>query len=160
MQKKLLEWKSDSEHKPLLIKGARQVGKTFIIKEFGKNEYKSLVYLDFIKKPEYKIIFENELTPEYIYEQISIRVKDANFIEDGTLIFLDEIQNCPRARTALKYLREDKRYDIIASGSLLGIRYKEEQEGFSVPVGSEIDMEMFSLDFEEFLWANGRFQEM
>ncbi len=153
--KNLLEWKADRNHKPLLVKGARQVGKTFIIKEFGKNEYKSLIHLDFIKKPDYKVIFENELTPEYIYEQISIRVENANFIENDTLIFLDEIQNCPKARTALKYLREDKRYDIIASGSLLGIRYKEEQEDFSVPVGSETDIEMFSLDFEEFLWANG-----
>ena len=153
--KNLLEWKVDREHKPLLVKGARQVGKTFIIKEFGKNEYKSLIHLDFIKNPEYKIIFENELTPEFIYEQISIRVKDAKFIENDTLIFLDEIQNCPKARTALKYLREDKRYDIIASGSLLGIRYKEEKEYFSVPVGSETDIEMFPLDFEEFLWANG-----
>ena len=155
LYKSLLGWKAVKEHKPLLVTGARQVGKTFIIKEFGKNEYKSLIYLDFIKNPDYKIIFENELTPEYIYEQISIRVEDAKFIDNDTLIFLDEIQNCPKARTALKYLREDKRYDIIASGSFLGIRYKEEQEGFSVPVGSETDIEMFSLDFEEFLWANG-----
>ena len=158
--KKLLEWKNDNNHKPLLVKGARQIGKTFIISEFGKNEYENFIHIDFIKNPEYKLIFDGNLTPQKIYEQISLRVDNANLEKGKTLIFLDEIQRCPKARTAFKYLNEDRSYDFIASGSLLGIRYNyEENKEFSVPVGSETDIEMFSLDFEEFLWALGTKEE-
>ena len=157
---KLLKWKQEPNHKPLLIKGARQVGKTFIVKEFGKNEYSSFIHIDFIKNPEYKIIFESSLDYKNLYEQISLRVKNAKLIKNKTLIFLDEIQRCPNARTALKYLNESKDYDVIASGSLLGIHYNEDNsKNLSIPVGSEEDIEMYSLDFEEFLWAIGVSEE-
>ncbi len=152
----LLAWKTSRENKSLLLKGARQVGKTFIIDLFGRREFKSYIYLNFLKNEKLKEIFATSLEPEDIYKQISLRVPGARFILNDTLIFFDEIQACPKARTALKFLSIDGRYRIIASGSLLGIKYKErDEESFSVPVGYEKDIEMFSLDFEEYLWARG-----
>lgn len=120
----LLKWKNDKNHKTLLLKGARQVGKTFIINEFGRNEYKSYICINFLQNVKYEEIFSEGFEPNNIYKQISARVNDVKYIESETLIFFDEIQECPKARTALKFLSEDKKYDIIASGSLLGIRYK------------------------------------
>lgn len=152
----LLKWKNDKYHKALLVKGARQIGKTFIIREFGKKEYKSFISINFLENNQYSLIFDGSLEPEDIYKGISARVDGVKFIEHETLIFFDEIQECPNARTALKFLTEDGKYDFIASGSLLGIKYKEQDEKtFSVPVGYEKDIEMYSLDFEEFLWAKG-----
>ncbi|MBP5202932.1 AAA family ATPase [bacterium] len=152
----LLKWKNSAEHKSLLVKGARQVGKTFIIDLFGKQEFKSYIYLNFLKNESLKEIFNGSLEPDDIYAQISLRVNNVEFVENDTLIFFDEIQACPKARTALKFLSIDGRYRIIASGSLLGIKYKErDEESFSVPVGYEKDIEMFPLDFEEYLWARG-----
>ena len=152
----LLKWKNSLEHKCLMVKGARQVGKTFIIDLFGRQEFKSYIYLNFLRNENLKEIFNGSLEPDDIYRQISLRVSDARFIENDTLIFFDEIQACPKARTALKFLSIDGRYRIIASGSLLGIKYRErDEESFSVPVGYEKDIEMFSLDFEEYLWARG-----
>ncbi|MBP5407347.1 ATP-binding protein [bacterium] len=152
----LLKWKKSAEHKSLLVKGARQVGKTFIIDLFGKQEFKSYIYLNFLKNESLKEIFNGSLEPDDIYAQISLRVNNVEFVENDTLIFFDEIQACPKARTALKFLSIDRRYRIIASGSLLGIKYKErDEESFSVPVGYEKDIEMFPLDFEEYLWARG-----
>ncbi len=152
----LLNWKNSAEHKSLLVKGARQVGKTFIIDLFGKQEFKSYIYLNFLKNESLKEIFNGSLEPKDIYAQISLRVNNVEFVENDTLIFFDEIQACPKARTALKFLSIDGRYRIIASGSLLGIKYKErDEESFSVPVGYEKDIEMFPLDFEEYLWARG-----
>ncbi|WP_290734488.1 MULTISPECIES: ATP-binding protein [unclassified Fibrobacter] len=141
----------------MLVNGARQVGKTFIIDVFGRENYKSYIYLNLFKNPEYKQIFEGELEPNEIYKRISLLVKKTNFIEGDTLIFIDEIQVCSKARTALKFLAMDDRYDIIASGSLLGLHYNklgQNSEEISIPVGYEREVEMHSLDFEEFLWAN------
>lgn len=149
----LLEWKNKKSRECLLVQGARQIGKTFIIEEFGKRQYKSYVYLNFYQNPEYKRIFDGSLEAEEIYKKISLYVRDVRFLEKETLIFLDEIQDCPNARTALKFLAIDDRYDVIASGSMLGLRYREMA---SIPVGYERTMEMYSLDFEEFLWAVGR----
>ena len=149
----LLDWKNKKSRECLLVQGARQIGKTFIIEEFGKKEYKSYVYLNFYRNPEHRQIFDGSLEPEEIYKKISLYVKNVRFREKETLIFLDEIQDCPNARTALKFLAIDDRYDIIASGSMLGLHYKEMA---SIPVGYERTMEMHSLDFEEFLWAMGR----
>lgn len=146
----LLEWKSSKSRECLLVKGARQVGKTFIIEQFGRNNYESYIYLNFYKNPEYKEIFEGSLDAVEIYKKISLYLNNVRFSENSTLIFLDEIQDCPNARTALKFLAIDNRYDVIASGSLLGIHYKEIA---SIPVGYEKTVEMYSLDFEEFLWA-------
>ena len=136
----------------LVVKGARQVGKTYIIDKFAKENYKNYVYINFDENPTYKTIFEGDLDVETLIKQISLRVPNCNLIPNETLIFLDEIQNCPKARTALKFLAIDKRFDVIASGSLLGINYKDVP---SYPVGYVEHVEMNSLDFEEFLWANG-----
>ena len=149
----LLNWKNKKSKECLLVRGARQIGKTFIIEEFGKKNYASYIYLNFYQNPEHKQIFEGSLEATEIYKRISLYVKDVHFIEHDTLIFLDEIQDCPNARTALKFLAIDDRYDVIATGSLLGLHYKEMA---SIPVGYERTIEMYSLDFEEFLWATGK----
>lgn len=134
------------------MKGARQIGETFIIEDFGKNIIKAIFILIFFKQPKLKEIFRGDLTAEEIYKKISVYIKGIKFIEKDTLIFLDEIQDCPEARTALKFLAIDDKYDVIASGSLLEINYKEIS---SIPVGYEKQIEMHSLDFEAFLWAIG-----
>ena len=149
---KLLEWKNRDDHTCLLVKGARQIGKTFIIDLFGRENYKSYIYINFIEMPQTKDIFIGELSANEIYKRLTLVMPDVVYIEHDTLIFLDEIQECPNARTALKFLAMDGRFDVVASGSLLGISYKEVS---SIPVGYEEQVEMYSLDFEEFLWAMG-----
>ncbi|MBR1441229.1 MAG: ATP-binding protein [Lachnospiraceae bacterium] len=160
----LLEWKkqrhTEQIKKCLLVKGARQVGKSFIVKEFGENEYASFISMDFYRQKQLKQIFEGELSAEEIYKRITANIPDAHLIPGNTLIFLDEIQCCGNARTALKFLAEDMRFDVIASGSLLGLSYgqdddEEVEEPSSLPVGYETQITMYSLDFEEFLWAYG-----
>jgi predicted AAA+ superfamily ATPase len=148
----LISWKSRTNKLCLLVKGARQVGKTFIIKEFAKSNYKHYIEINFDENPTFKAIFDGDLDVETLIKQISLRVPNAQLVSGETLIFLDEIQNCPRARTALKFLAIDKRFDVIASGSMLGIHYKEVP---SYPVGYVETIDMHSLDFEEFLWASG-----
>lgn len=148
----LSEWKATKRNECLLVKGARQIGKTFIIDKFGKENYASYIYVNFFVEPKLKDVFDGAITAEEIYKRLSLFFRDARFIENDTLIFLDEIQECPNARAALKFLALDNRYDVIASGSLLGINYKEVP---SIPVGYERQTEMHSLDFEEFLWAVG-----
>ncbi len=154
----LFEWKNskhnDSTYKNtcLLVKGARQIGKTFIINLFCKENYKSYTYINFVETPEAKKIFDDELSAEEIYKRISLFNSKFNLIKNNSVIFLDEIQECPNARTALKFLAQDESCDVIASGSLLGISYKDVS---SIPVGYECQKEMFGLDFEEFLWALG-----
>ena len=161
---KLLEWKKRrrEEHlkKCLLVKGARQVGKTYIIKEFGRNEYEAFVYMDFFRQPSLKTIFDGELSSEEILKRITANVRGFSLVPGSTLIFLDEIQCCGNARTAIKFLAEDMRFDVISSGSLMGLTYGEDDSPeveipTSVPVGSESQINMYSLDFEEFLWAYG-----
>ena len=148
----LLLWKQNTNKMCLLVKGARQVGKTFIIRLFAKENYKHIIEINFVESPSYKTIFDGNLDIETLIKQISLRVPNAELIPGETLIFLDEIQLCPRARTALKFLAIDKRFDVIASGSMLGINYKDVP---SFPVGYVNLLEMHSLDFEEFLWASG-----
>jgi len=149
----LVEWKAQraTNKECLLVKGARQIGKTFIIREFGKQNYENVIELNFHATPKYKIIFDDNLDGETNYMKISEKFRNAKF-DKSTLLFLDEIQECGQARTALKFLAEDGRCDVIASGSMLGIAYKEMK---SVPVGYERQIEMFAMDFEEFLWAYG-----
>lgn len=165
----LLEWKRKRQQekikKCLIVKGARQVGKSYIIKEFGKREYESIIYIDFYSHPELKAIFEGELTSEAIYKRISANIAGVKLVPGKTLIFLDEIQRCGKARTAIKFLAEDFRFDVISSGSLLGLAYgmdddAEVDEVASIPVGYETQLTMYSLDFEEFLWANGYSQDI
>jgi predicted AAA+ superfamily ATPase len=148
----LMRWKSRHDKQCLVVKGARQVGKTFIIELFASENYKHTTTLNFEKNQAYRTIFDGDLDTETIIKQMSLRVPGVELIPGETLLFLDEIQSCPRARTALKFLTQDGRFDVIASGSLLGINYKEVP---SYPVGYVEHLEMHSLDLEEFLWANG-----
>ncbi|MCL2008517.1 MAG: ATP-binding protein [Treponema sp.] len=152
MLQSLINWKISKKNECLLVKGARQIGKTFIINKFGKENYENYIYINFLENPAFKAIFEGSLEAGEIYKKISLNFLNIDLVRGNTLIFLDEIQECPNARTALKFLALDNKYDIIASGSLLGINYKEVS---SVPVGYETQIEMHSLDFEEFLWAIG-----
>lgn len=160
----LLSWKNKRKDeqikKCLLLKGARQVGKSYIVKEFGEKEYGSFINIDFFKQKDLKQIFDGELSSTEIYKRMTANIPGIKLIPGNTLIFLDEIQCCGNARTALKFLAEDMRFDVIASGSLLGLSYgqdddKEVEEPSSLPVGYENQITMYSLDFEEFLWAYG-----
>ena len=160
MYEQLLRWKSNKGKECLLIKGARQVGKTYLVREFAKSEYESFVEINFHMQSSLKVIFEGDKSAEEIYKRITANIPGVKLIPGKTLIFLDEIQKCANARTALKFLAEDGRYDVIASGSLLGLAYgkdadKDVEEVESVPVGYEKPLVMYSLDFEEFLWAYG-----
>lgn len=156
----LLHWKENNNKKCLMIKGARQVGKTYLVREFGKNEYDSFIEINFIKNPNLKDIFSGDLDADTIYKRMTLNIQNIELIPGKTLIFMDEIQVCGRARTAIKFLSEDNRFDIITSGSLLGLTYAEEgdplvEEPESNPTGYEDFYTMYSLDFEEFLWAVG-----
>lgn len=160
MYEQLLGWKNNKGKECLLIKGARQVGKTYLVREFAKSEYESFVEINFHMQSSLKVIFEGDKSAEEIYKRITANIPGVKLIPGKTLIFLDEIQKCANARTALKFLAEDGRYDVIASGSLLGLAYgkdadKDVEEVESIPVGYEKPLVMYSLDFEEFLWAYG-----
>lgn len=156
----LLDWKATKQRECLLIKGARQTGKTYIVEQFGAAEYESFIEINFVRYPSLKEIFEGDLDASEIYKRMTAHLPGIHLIEGKTLIFLDEIQRCAKARTALKFLAEDDRFDIIASGSLLGLHYgqdddNEVDEVESIPVGYERQVTMYSMDFEEFLWAYG-----
>lgn len=147
----LTEWKNSTNKIALLIAGARQVGKTTTIREFGQSEYKNFVEINFEKTPSAMEAFAGNRDAETIYSNLTM-LGYGPFVPGQTLLFLDEIQSCPNARTAIKFLVEDGRIDIIESGSLLGINYKDVS---SFPVGFEQEVKMYPLDFEEFLWASG-----
>lgn len=154
IQDTLLQWKNTPGHKPLVIKGCRQCGKTFSVREFAKKNYKHEVYLNFLQDSSYASIFSGSLEVDHLVMMMSALLPDAVFEAGTTVIILDEIQDCPDARTALKFFHLDGRFDVICTGSLLGVRgYGKEPK--SVPVGYETVIDMFPLDFEEFLWANG-----
>ena len=158
--KQLLEWKNNHKKDCLMIKGARQIGKTYLVREFGKREYQSYIEINFLKNSSLKSIFEGDLSAESIYKRLTAQIQGAKLIPGKTLIFLDEIQVCGNARTSIKFLAEDQKYDVITSGSLLGLTYGEDadenvEEPKSIPTGYESFLTMYSLDFEEFLWANG-----
>lgn len=158
MLKYLLDWKNTKNNECLLIKGARQVGKTFIIREFGKN-YKNFIEVNFLLNKSASQAFEGDLNVDDILMSLSSKIRDINYEPNETLIFLDEIQACPKARTALKSFAIDGRYDVIASGSLLGLSFGQDtevkEEITSIAVGYEKEIEMLPMDFEEFLWAIG-----
>ena len=154
IQDTLLQWKKTPGHKPLVIKGCRQCGKTFSVRDFAKKNYKYEVYLNFLQDSSYASIFSGSLEVNHLVMMMSALLPDAVFEAGTTVIILDEIQDCPDARTALKFFHLDGRFDVICTGSLLGVRgYGKEPK--SVPVGYETVIDMFPLDFEEFLWANG-----
>lgn len=151
----LLDWKNTPNRSPLIIKGCRQCGKTYSVRDFAKKHYKHEVYLNFFKNPSYISIFEGSLeTDDLIMMMSALLGPEAVFEPGETVIILDEIQDCPEARTALKFFKEDGRFDVIGTGSLLGVKGYGRQPK-SIPVGSETLIEMHPLDFEEFLWANG-----
>lgn len=149
--RELEAWKDDGSRKALLLKGARQVGKTTTIREFAKQHYKHFVEINFEMMPIAKKAFDGNLDANTIISQLSL-MGFGPFVERKTLVFLDEIQSCPNARTAIKFLVEDGRFDYIESGSLLGLNYGEVS---SFPVGYEYRVDMYPMDFEEFLWAKG-----
>lgn len=162
IERYLDEWKKSDGRKPLVIKGIRQCGKTYIVKKFAKENYESVVYMNFMLEPDKKSAFSGNIDVDTIILNLSALIKGSRFIAGRTCIILDEIQECREARTALKSFQIDGRFDVIATGSLLGVRgygqskRKNEEAGQdSVPVGYETIVEMCPLDFEEFLWANG-----
>ena len=156
----LVSWKASKRQECLLIKGARQVGKTYIVEKFGREQYESFIEFNFVLDGEAAELFDGSLMAEDLYKKISAYKPETRLVPGKTLIFLDEIQECANARTALKSFALDGRYDVIASGSLLGIKYKnkkarEKRVPKSIPFGYERIVKMHSLDFEEFLWAKG-----
>lgn len=148
----LLEWKNDKNHLPLIVKGARQIGKTDAIENFGKKNYNNIIEINFVLQKQYQSIFDDGYEVDTIIRNISLINPDFVFEPKKTLIFFDEIQECINAATSLKAFNIDKRYDVICSESLMGINYKEIE---SNSVGNKQDYEMYSMDFEEFLWAKG-----
>lgn len=148
----LLNWKTDPNKKPLIIKGSRQVGKTESITRFGYQNYKSVVYINFVEEPNYKMITTDGYKAQDIIKNISRIDPSKQFIENDTLIIFDELQDFSEIATSLKFFKIDGRFDVICSGSLLGVNYQRIE---SNSVGYKTDYEMFSLDFEEFLWAKG-----
>ena len=163
IEEELIAWKNDSNRKPLVIKGCRQCGKTFIVQKFAEENYANVVYLNFMQDPDYALAFEGSKRVDDIVMNLSAMIPQSKFVPGETCIIIDEIQECTAARTALKFFKMDGRYDIIATGSLLGVKgYGERQDRrgsestkTSIPVGYETIIEMYPLDFEEFLWANG-----
>lgn len=141
IEKQLIEWKKSPSRMPFIIKGCRQCGKTHSVLEFARKNYQSVVYLNFFKNPEYAQIFEGSLDIDTITMQMGATIPGTRFLPHKTVIILDEIQDAPNARTALKFFKEDGQYDVIGTAK-------------SIPVGSETIITMYPLDFEEFLWAN------
>lgn len=148
----LAEWKANPDRKPLIVKGPRQVGKTESIKRFGDINYRSTITINFVEEPKYKMITADGYKAENIIKNISRMDPSKRFIEGETLIFFDELQEFPEIAAALKFFKIDGRFDVICSGSMPGINYRRIE---SNSVGYKSDYEMFSLDFEEFLWAKG-----
>lgn len=148
----LEEWRRDPERLPLIVKGARQVGKTASVRQFGKTHYPNFVEINFLLQKQYRDIFDSGFEVDAILRNITLHDPGLEFVPHETLIFFDELQACPNCATSLKSFRQDGRYDVICSGSLMGINYREIE---SNSVGYKQDYEMYSLDFEEYLWAKG-----
>ena len=157
----LQSWLDDVSHKPLVVKGVRQCGKTSSVMDFAQKHFKNVIYLDFHEHPEYKKFFSPNLEVDAIVMRITAAMPDAEIEAGKTCFVFDEIQDCPRARGSLKYFHLDGRYEVICTGSLLGVNgyktpnEKAEEEAASIPVGFEDIVNMYPMDFEEWLWANG-----
>lgn len=148
----LTNWKKNPDRKPLIIKGARQIGKTRSIEWFASQNYKSVILINFVEQTKYREIFNDGFEVDNILKNISLLNPEFKFIPGETIFFFDELQACPNCATSLKFFKLDGRFDVICSGSLMGISYKEIE---SNSVGYKEDYEMHSMDFEEFLWAKG-----
>lgn len=151
------KWVDGKDKKCLIVQGARQTGKTFIIEKFAEENYEEILEINFKQLPSAADIFSGDLTVENMVMAMRFRFPEKKIVQGKTLIFLDEIQECPEAITALKFWATDNRYDVIASGSLLGIDYNRAS---SYPVGYVDYLRMYGLDFEEFLWAMGISEDM
>ncbi len=159
----LLSWKEDKKGKCLTIQGQRQVGKTYIVKRFATDHYEHLVHIDFAKQPRMKEAFKEDLSVDTIIRKLSMLLERDDIVPGSTLIFLDEIQDCRNARTSLKSFAEDGRYDVISSGSLMGVSNRRKRRGDDdgeeppplIPMGYEKVLTMRPMDFEEYLWAIG-----
>ncbi len=148
----LMGWKNNPDRKPLIIKGARQIGKTRSIEWFASQNYKNVIQINFVEQPKFKNIFEDGFEVDSILKNVSLLNPELKFTPGETLFFFDELQACPNCATSLKFFKLDGRFDVICSGSLMGINYREIE---SNSVGYKEDYEMHSMDFEEFLWAKG-----
>ena len=151
----LLDWKNTDGKKPLVIKGARQIGKTYIVKRFAEENYENVIYMDFRANAALRSIFDRSFVVNDLISQITANIPGVYAVPHRTLLIFDEVQDCPNARSALKYFYEDGRYDVICTGSLLGIKGYSQKADRAVPVGYEEVLYMKPMDFEEFLWANG-----
>lgn len=147
-----ISWKENADRKPLIVKGPRQVGKTESIRRFAEDNYESIIYINFVEEPKYKMITEDGYKVEDMIRNISRIDPSKKFVPEKTIFIFDELQEYPEIATALKFFKIDGRFDVICSGSLLGIHYKRIE---SNSVGYKTDYNMYSLDFEEFLWAKG-----
>lgn len=152
----LLDWKNRADKKPLIVKGARQIGKTESIRKFAKQNYSHMVEINFALQKKFHSIFEDGYEVDSIIRNISFIEPSLKFVPGDTLIFFDELQDLPDCATSLKSFKIDGRYDVICSGSMMGINYKKIE---SNSVGYKEDFEMQSMDFEEFLWAKGYSEE-
>ena len=152
IDKYLEGWKASVDKKPLIVKGARQVGKTASIRYFGEKYYNNIVEINFALQPKYKQIFADGYEVDSIIKNITLLNPTLVFVPHETLLFFDELQEYPDCATSLKSFKQDGRYDVICSGSLMGLYYQQIE---SNSVGYKTDYEMYSLDFEEFLWAKG-----
>lgn len=152
IDKYLTDWKNRSDRKPLIIKGARQIGKTRSVEWFAGQNYASVIEINFIEQKKYREIFNDGFEVDAILKNISLLNPELKFIPGNTIFFFDELQACPNCATSLKFFKLDGRFDVICSGSLMGISYNEIE---SNSVGYKEDYEMHSIDFEEFLWAMG-----
>lgn len=148
----LVAWKNNPERKPLIVKGARQIGKTRSIEWFANRNYPNVVQINFVEQKKYRDIFNDGFEVDMILKNISLLNPEFKFVPGETIFFFDELQACPNCATSLKFFKLDGRFDVICSGSLMGINYKEIE---SNSVGYKEDYEMHSMDFEEFLWAKG-----
>jgi len=148
----LIEWKNDAQKKPLIVKGCRQIGKTESILHFAHDHYESVIEINFVRDEKYKKIIADGYDVDSIIKNISRIDPSKKFIPQKTLIFFDEITEFPEIATSLKFFRIDGRFDVICSGSMLGVNYKRIE---SNSVGNKTDYTMYSMDFEEFLWAKG-----
>ena len=152
----LLQWKNNPYRKPLILQGARQVGKTFSILDFGKENYDTIAYFNFETEPDLIHAFDESIDPEFLIPELSAKAKKT-IVKEKTLIVFDEVQLCERALTSLKYFCEkEPGYHIIAAGSLLGVAVN--RSSFSFPVGKVDFLTMFPMDFEEFLYALGEIE--
>ena len=170
----LQDWKENPNRLPLVIMGLRQCGKTFIVRKFAEENYKYVYYINFIKQPKRIAAFLGSKEVDAILMELSAQISEANFVPGQTCFIFDEIQDCPDARTSLKFFKEDGRFDVISTGSLLGVlgygekekKQKHQKEDDiqlgknSIPVGYEDIVTMYPLDFEEFLWANDISEEV